>query len=163
MDDIRLIGLMRDVITLAHDSVDPSTQNAAFLIDDTFNVRASAINQIPIGTYHRDDMWERPNKYFFVEHAERNVIYKAAADGIKTSRLTMVCPFLACADCARAIVISGIRRVVRLKLKGNGVHPGWMKSVLIGDEIMKENGVEIIELDHNFDIQIRRNEKFITI
>ena len=156
-----LITIMHDVITYAKESVDPSTQNAAFLIDDNYNIIDRQVNKIPPGTYYREDQWERPKKYYLIEHAERYVIFNTAYKGISTKDLIMVCPFCACADCARAIVLSGIKRVVRLK--NNIIHPRWVESVNIGDEIMKENGVEIQELDCNFNIQIRRNGKFIVI
>lgn len=159
-----LISIMHDVIIYAKESGDPSTQNAAFLIDDNYNIIDRQVNKIPPGTYYRDDQWERPKKYYLVEHAERYVIFNTAYKGISTKGLIMVCPFCACADCARGIVLSGIKKIVRLPLTGiNNRHLRWQESIEIGDEIMKENGVEIEELDCNFNIQIRRNGKFIII
>jgi len=160
-----LISIMHDVIIYAKElSVDPSTQNAAFLIDNNYDIIDRQVNKIPPGTYYRNDQWERPKKYFLVEHAERYVIFNTAFKGISTKGLIMVCPFCACADCARAIVLSGIKKIVRLPLKEIiSTLARWKESTEMGDAIMKENGVEIQEIDYNFNIQIRRNEKFIVL
>jgi dCMP deaminase len=56
--------------------------------------------------------WSRPLKYAYTEHAERTAIYKAAAAGIELSGGTMYLTWYPCADCARAIVLSEIKRLV---------------------------------------------------
>ena len=55
---------------------------------------------------------ERPEKYFYIEHSERNAIYNAARHGTKVDGCTLYVNFLPCADCARAIVQSGIKEVI---------------------------------------------------
>ena len=58
---------------------------------------------------------DRPAKYSWTEHAERNAIFNAAAEGIRLRGSTL---YLAgdvafpCADCARAIVQAGIEELV---------------------------------------------------
>src|SRR5687768_3524816 len=106
-------------------STDPNTQNAAVLIDDmpsgfddsgryilSKKIVASGANHFPDGVKELPERWERPIKYSYVEHAERNCIYSAAKRGIKTDGLVMYCPWFACADCARAIIQAGIAEVV---------------------------------------------------
>ena len=55
---------------------------------------------------------ERPEKYFWFEHAERNAIYNAARIGVSTKGCTMflTCD-IPCADCARGIINAGIIKV----------------------------------------------------
>lgn len=61
---------------------------------------------------------ERPAKYAWTEHAERNAIYNAARTGVKLEGATIYLPWYPCMDCARAIVQVGINDVV-------AVAPDW--------------------------------------
>lgn len=55
---------------------------------------------------------ERPEKYYWFEHAERNAIYAAARTGFPTEGCALVVTHFPCMDCARAIVQAGIKIVV---------------------------------------------------
>jgi len=59
---------------------------------------------------------QRPEKYYWFEHAERNAIYNAARIGVSTkgSKMYMSCG-VACADCARAIIQAGIVEIWCMK------------------------------------------------
>lgn len=46
------------------------------------------------------------------EHAERNAIYNAARMGISLNNTTAYVSWFPCTDCARALVQSGIKRIV---------------------------------------------------
>jgi dCMP deaminase len=134
---------------MAHQSPDPSTQNGAVLMDDDGRILVGAFNEFPNGVLYTDERWERPTKYFYIEHAERNVIFDAAASGIATRGLTMVCPWSACADCARAIVQAGIKTLVRHRLANDEstTNERWNQTIVAGDEILTEGGVEIVHVD----------------
>jgi len=54
----------------------------------------------------------RPAKYRWTEHAERNAIFSAARMGVSIVGATMYLPWFPCAECARAIVQSGIGALV---------------------------------------------------
>jgi dCMP deaminase len=56
--------------------------------------------------------YERPEKYFWAEHAERNSIYHCARNGIATEGTTLYTQGLPCSDCTRAIIQSGITEIV---------------------------------------------------
>ena len=55
---------------------------------------------------------ERPEKYVWVEHAERKAIYNAARCGTALEGCTIYTDLMPCMDCARAIVQAGIVEVV---------------------------------------------------
>ena len=57
-----------------------------------------------------EERQERPEKYYWFEHAERNSIYNAARIGVSTkgSKMYMTCG-VPCADCARAIINAGAK------------------------------------------------------
>ena len=47
------------------------------------------------------DRFQRPTKYMFFEHAERNAIFTAARHGIRTDGAIIYVQALPCVDCAR--------------------------------------------------------------
>ena len=104
--------LLKESYNLALSSRDPSTQNGAILVDIDYSIVSTGCNQFPAGVEENPTRWERPLKYKFIEHAERKVIYNACKNGVKTEGLTMVCGWAACTDCGRAIIESGIKRLV---------------------------------------------------
>jgi dCMP deaminase len=126
-------------------STDPSTQNAAVIV--VAGIPACwGVNRFPHGVVDKPERWERPAKYQYVEHAERNAIYAAARHGIQTLGATMYCCWHACADCSRAIIEVGIAEIV-------GHRPDWRKddrwaaSVAIGHEMLREAGVKMRWVD----------------
>lgn len=58
---------------------------------------------------------ERPAKYSWTEHAERNAIYNAARIGCSIYGCTIYVNWYPCIDCTRGIVQSGLSRLVALE------------------------------------------------
>lgn len=145
----------------ADHSKDTSSQNGALLIDHQGFVKVRACNTFPFGVEYRASRMERPTKYAYFEHAERNAILLAARNGICTNDLVMYCPWAACADCARAIIQSGIRRLVRQKQTVE--IDRWKQSCEHGDIMFREAGVEVIEIEGQISTtKILRDGKLIT-
>jgi len=155
----------------AINSDDLSNQNAALLLDGS-EIVSIACNKIPDGVVKTPErISQRPMKYAFIEHAERGAIYEAARKGHKTEGLTMVCPWFACADCARAIVCAGIKKVIghkqRMEMTSLGrekvtdnVNNRWTAAVSDGDAILQEAGIELEYFDGPVGgIQILVNEQ----
>lgn len=128
-------------------SNDPSTQNGAILINDRGEILAVAINCFPAGVVESAERWERPLKYKVIEHAERNVCYCAAKNGVKTEGLIMVCPWAPCADCARAIIQSGVKKLVTHKQAYELSPERWKKDIDFALEMLHEAGVEVLMYD----------------
>src|SRR5512137_1572307 len=94
-------------------SKDPNTQIGAVIVAPNHEIRSTGYNSLPRGI--RDDVperLERPTKYLWMEHAERNAIYNAARCGTPLEGCTIYIQLMPCMDCARAIVQAGIREVV---------------------------------------------------
>jgi dCMP deaminase len=68
----------------------------------------AACNDFPAGVRDLEARHAHPDRLLWIEHAERNVIFAAARAGLSTAGATLVVTFHPCADCARAIVQSGI-------------------------------------------------------
>lgn len=129
----------------AVESMDPRTQNGA-LIRARNGVIVTAANQLPpiVATTER---LGGQTKYSYMEHAERHVIYKAARAGIATHNATLYCPWFACADCARAIILAGVSRIVG-HVKPRLLTPErWRETIARADDMFHEAGVEFLLLD----------------
>lgn len=143
---------MRVALIAAARSPDPSTQNGAVLIDRQGKVvwGTQACNEFPAGVQYLDERWERPAKYGWIEHAERNCVYHAARLGIPTAGLTMVCPWAACSDCARAIAQAGIVRLVTLKPWDGDTNPRWADSISQAMTILDEAAVQVEYIEEHY-------------
>tara|TARA_Y100001938_G_C8089056_1_gene433927 strand:- start:1522 stop:2076 length:555 start_codon:yes stop_codon:yes gene_type:complete len=122
-------------------SEDPSTQLGAILVQPSKGIIGWGVNGLPPRISNKEERWERPQKYDYVEHAERNVIYKCAERGICSTGLIMYCPWFACTDCARAIIQSGISAVVGHKEIYKHANERWNESTKIGIQMLNEAGV----------------------
>ena len=92
-------------------SEDRDFQVGAVITDAAHVVRATGYNGLPRGVLaHEDSRFDRTSgeKFFWIEHAERNAIYNAARVGAPLSGCTIHVNRFPCADCARAIIQSGI-------------------------------------------------------
>ena len=59
-----------------------------------------------------DERHERPAKYLWTEHAERNAIYNAASMGIPLMGSKAFVTLFPCADCMRALLQSGVIEII---------------------------------------------------
>jgi dCMP deaminase len=134
-------------------SEDPSTQNGAVIVSGN-SIISTGWNHIPLGV---KGTWERPAKYLYVEHAERDSIYTAARHGKCTLGATMYCPWFACADCARGIICSGIKNVVGLRRALDLTPPHWIENVEAANRMLTDGGVDIRWIDDRVGVTIRFN------
>lgn len=133
---------MKAAYKVAEMSTDRSTKNGAILVSEGWNV-IQGWNHHVAGYGDEPEHHERPFKYWVTEHAERDVILKAARAGIQTRGLTMVANWVACPDCARAVVEAGIRHVICHQECMDRDRPDWKPMVDAGLEILKRGGVEL--------------------
>jgi len=127
----------------ASTSPDTRTQVGVVLVSNK-NLMTPACNE-PSPGFTIDSNEYKDNKYAIMEHAERNAIFAAHKKNIPTDGATLFSPWGSCSDCARAIVLSGIRTVVRHVEILEQSFPRWIESMAIGDEILTRGGVDIIE------------------
>lgn len=139
--------LLRRAYNLAANSNDKSTKLGALLIDNSECVLMSGVNSMPIDMVNDPINHERPRKYAITEHAERAAIYAAVKVGLSTNNLIMVTPLAACPDCARAIVLAGIKLIVTHKQAFLRLPERWLEAMAIGSEILEAGGVEHMMFD----------------
>lgn len=93
-------------------SDDLHTKVGALIIDNR-GAMVIDCNHFPHGVKRTPERLDRPVKYFFMEHAERNVIHKAQRAGLHLEGAVIYLHYgpAPCSDCARAIIQSGIKTV----------------------------------------------------
>ena len=84
---------------------------------------------------------ERPVKYLWTEHAERNAIFNAAAEGHPLKGCRLYVQMYPCADCARAIIQSGIQEVISIAPNWND--STYQKSYQVTGKMLSEAGVSV--------------------
>jgi dCMP deaminase len=123
-------------------SKDRSRGVGCVITGDDHEVRATGYNGFPRGV---DDevnaRHERPAKYDWTEHAERNAIYNAARTGVPLDGCMLYTTLFPCMGCARAIVQVGINTVVTPE--PNFGDPVWGKEFRNAQIVLDEAGVYI--------------------
>lgn len=108
--DVRFLRLAKEVSTW---SKDRSTRVGAVIVGDDKTPGPYGFNGFPRAVDDAiEDRHQRPEKYKWTEHAERNAIYNAARIGMALKGCEIYVTHMPCADCTRAIVQVGIKRVV---------------------------------------------------
>lgn len=140
------LARLKYAYSVARGSRDQSTQNGAALIDP-FKDKVLAVGcndiLIPCGVEDLASRRERPAKYLFTEHAERAAIFYATNRGIQTEGAWLYCPWVACADCARAIILAGITRVIGHKHPYMAAREDWDPSIKAGMQMFQEAMVKV--------------------
>jgi len=124
-------------------SKDKNKKVGAVIVDSDNIVLSMGYNGIPRGCDDTDESrYERPIKYFFTEHAERNAIYHAARHGVSLKGCKMYVTLFPCADCARAMIQSGITKLIAPK--PNLEHEVWGEHFKAAIQMMEEAKIDII-------------------
>ena len=126
-------------------SKDERTQIGAVIVGQDNEIVSTGYNSFPRGI--SDDIserQERPEKYFWFEHAERNAIYNAARIGVSTKGTTMYLTCgIPCADCCRGIINAGITTIVCEVGDAGAKGPKWEESGKRSLQMFNEAGVKI--------------------
>jgi len=126
--DFRMLSMARLVSMW---SQDPSTRVGAVITRRDHTVLSLGYNGFPRGCSDAPELYEdRERKYARVVHAELNAILAAAERPIGCT-LYVWPPALrpgTCANCASAIIQSGISRVVSVESNAIGFNERWEKS-----------------------------------
>lgn len=181
-DVIALLYLKKAYEYAAKHSTDPSTQNGAVIVSKVIVGQRTApdnvyiqqeiptyveigigANHFPEGVEEKLERWERPAKYQWVEHAERNAIYDAARKGQSTLGATMYVPWFACADCGRGIIQAGIKEVVGHDSPLHKTNANWKQSIEVADQMFREAGIKFRRIEGHFGVKIRFNGQEVEV
>ena len=100
------------LMNVAKKSQDQTSKYGAVVVSPGERILSTGYNGIPSGVDYKPKYHSRPDKYMYFVHAEQNAIYGAALNGIALRDCTMYVIRPPCAECAKAIIQSGIRTVI---------------------------------------------------
>jgi dCMP deaminase len=136
---------MSMIYLFAMKSKDTSTKIGAIVVGQDNEVVTMGFNGLPRGVNDNvPERNERPEKYLWYEHGERNALYNANRIGVNTKGCRMYTQGIPCADCARGIIQSGITTVITHKMwdETDGVgREQWRESAKRSKTMFKEVGV----------------------
>lgn len=133
---------------VAKKSKDPSVQVGVVIVGPDNEVRTSGYNGFPRGVDESDPArWERPIKYDFVEHAERNAVYNAARMGTPLKGCVAYMESPPCKDCGRALIQAGIKEIVVTTNNPFVNRDDWSDSIKFACDLLTESGVKVTWTD----------------
>lgn len=104
---------MSMVYLIASKSKDERTHIGAVIIGPDKEIKSTGYNSFVRKLNDNvSERQEKPEKYYWFEHAERNAIYNATLIGASLKGCRIYTNGIPCMDCARGIVQSGILEVI---------------------------------------------------
>ena len=136
-------------------SKDPSTQVGACIVSNDHKVVGIGYNGFPNGCSDDEFPWEREGdfkdtKYPFVVHAELNAILNSNADLRGCSIYVSLFP---CNECAKAIIQSGIHRIVYESDKY-----AHTDGTIASKRMLTSAGVELVQLPYAITLEVSKQE-----
>lgn len=145
----RWLRLAHEVASWSKDQV----QVGAVIFDQNRNPRGFGYNGIPRGLDDtRPDRLQKPLKNWYFEHAERNVIYACSRNGISCDGCTIAVTHWPCTDCTRAIIQSGITKVIVDQAcldPQKYFYQKWQPQIQESQVMLAEAGIEVTVVDIN--------------
>lgn len=133
---------------VAQKSKDKSVQVGVVIVGPDHEIRSTGYNGFARGIDESaEERWERPIKYEWVEHAERNAIYNAARIGVSTRGCIAYMESPPCTDCGRALIQAGIKEVVVTTNNPFADRKDWRKSIQFAIDMLEEAGVKVTWTD----------------
>lgn len=135
---------LKMAFNVAGKSKDPSTQCGCVILGPDNEVRSTGYNGLPRGVAYTKDKVERPEKYYWFVHAEKNAICNAARMGTALLGCTAYVTAEPCHECTHALINAGIHRVVfpqGHELQHGEKNERWKESLKRAREACEEAGV----------------------
>jgi dCMP deaminase len=127
-------------------SKDIRTQIGAVIVGSDKQIVSTGYNSFPRNIVdNNNDRQVRPEKYYWMEHAERNAIYNAALNGVSTKNTSiyLTCG-IPCCDCARGIINAGIKKVYCKEVDTTKNREHWDEHAKRSMEMFTEADVDVI-------------------
>lgn len=123
-------------------SKDPNTQVGACIVSSDNKILSMGYNGFPIGCSDDEFPWSREgeglaSKYLYSTHSELNAILNYRGGSLEGA--TLYVTLFPCNECAKAIIQSGIRKLIYLSDKYAGE-----TNVLASKRMLKAAGVEVV-------------------
>ena len=126
-------------------SKDPNTQVGACIVSPEHKILSMGYNGFPMGCSDDEFPWNREgedNKYFYSTHSELNAILNYRGGSLEGAILYVT--LFPCNECAKAIIQSGIRRVIYDSDKYE-----TLPSTIASKRMFKAAGVELVKYERS--------------
>ena len=135
-------------------SKDPNTQVGACIVDNENKVVSIGYNGMPRGCKDENMPWEREGgflttKYAYVVHAELNAILNSPRS---LKGCTLYVSLFPCNECAKAIIQSGIKKVIYESDKYNGTDGNVASKKMLNDA-----GIELMQLPYEVKVDVSKS------
>lgn len=135
-------------------SKDPNTQVGACIVDEDNKVVSIGYNGMPRGCKDEKMPWAREGdflktKYAYVVHAELNAILNSPRN---LNNCILYVSLFPCNECAKAIIQSGIKKVIYESDKYSGTDGNTASKMML-----KEAGIELVQLPYSIKLEISKN------
>lgn len=119
------------------------------MIDKNETIFFEASNDYIYPLYDNPNIENESNRSFYSEHAERRLIFLAISSGFSDFQdKILVVTHFPCCDCARAIVLVGIKKVIVFPYHvSDKFLSKWEIDMAISKKIFKYNNVEVVHID----------------
>lgn len=135
-------------------SKDTSTKVGCVIVGPGNEIRTTGFNGFPRGVDEtKANRFERPAKYMWTEHSERNAIYNAARMGVSLDGCRIYLAWIPCCDCARGLIQAGIKEVIidgrDFEANDKYWNERWKDSMDVSRDMLKEAGVKLTVCDNS--------------
>ena len=133
-------------------SKDPNTQVGACIVSQDNIIISTGYNGMPKGCSDDEYPWARDGeqtKYPYVVHAELNAVLNANGRDLRGSKLYVA--LFPCNECAKAIIQSGIRRIVYESDKYADTD-----GVIASKKMLQAAGVELVQLPYQITLSVEK-------
>lgn len=136
-------------------SKDPNTQVGACIVDNEHKVVSIGYNGMPRGCDDENMPWQREGsfletKYAYVVHAELNAILNSPRS---LRDCTIYVSLFPCNECAKAIIQSGIKKVIYESDKY-----ATADNVIASKKMLNEAGVTLQQLPYHIELTLNKVE-----
>ena len=134
-------------------SKDPNTQVGACVVDSDNKVVTIGYNGMPRGVSDLQVPWAREGgfkdtKYAYVVHAELNAILNSPRS---LKGCTLYVSLFPCNECAKAIIQSGIKKIVYESDKYDGTDGN-----IVSKKLLTLAGIELVKLDYAVEVNVSK-------
>ena len=141
--DMRLLTLAAHIGSW---SKDRSARTGCVIVGPDRLIRSTGFNGFVRGVDDEiAERHERPAKYSWTEHAERNAIYNAARLGISLADCSAYVNWFPCVNCARGLAQAGVVRLVALTPDQGDTR--WGEEFVLATTMLEESGVAVELVD----------------
>lgn len=127
-----------------------NTKVGAILVDENNDIFFEASNDYIYPLYENISIEAEADRAFYSEHAERRLIFSAVTSGFcEFHNKTLVITHFPCCDCARAIILVGIKKIIVFSQNMDDAFLAkWGHNISVSKRMLEHNKVDILFIEN---------------